>query len=318
LPKDVIIADWHYAAKEPQAYKSEKLWTDEGFETVGAGWFNPNNIRNLAKACALAGAKGYLQTTWAGFNFKIDGNEHAWYQYWVYILAAEHAWSGENTPEEELPFQAEEVFLDLWSERKPRNNKQSEFFVDLSPLANRHLADDSQRTGWLGFGADFDFSSFPAGEPLRAQTTFLVTQSDQEQAAILLSGKLNPEGHFPDSVKMEIRPRRASALHFLMNTAFSTRDGREVGEIAVEYTDGTCSRMKLLYGKNIFSLTDRRIGIDTRVAWEGQTKSGQTVRAWDVLWRNPTPEKKIASIAFRSAGTEATPILMAVTGTQDS
>ncbi|MFH0793728.1 MAG: glycoside hydrolase family 20 zincin-like fold domain-containing protein, partial [bacterium] len=88
LPKDVLIADWHYGPVEPQDYTSLKLFGDLGFKVVGSGWFRPDNIRNLAAACRLNKTEGYLQTTWAGFNFKINGYEREWVQYWAWLLAA--------------------------------------------------------------------------------------------------------------------------------------------------------------------------------------------------------------------------------------
>jgi len=316
LPPDVIITDWHYAPADPEEYKSIYLWTDLDFSTIGSGWYTPKNIRALSQACVRAGAEGYLQTTWAGFNFKIDNNEEAWHQYWSYILAAEYAWSGSNVPVRDLPFEPEEVFYDLWSERKPVLKSRPGFFLDLRPLANRSLKDNAEGSGWLGYGPEFDFSAFPTGETILAQTQFRVRENARGQAAVLLAGKMNPQGEFPTQVTLKIKPRRAGELHFLMNTAFKTGEGTEVGEITIEFADGVKDRVNLIYGKNIFALTERQIGKHTRKAWDGKTGSGARIRIWDLLWKNPEPKKKIASITLKSKGTEAAPILLAITGVE--
>ena len=314
LPKDVYITDWHYAPRPPLEYPSIPLWNEEGFRTIGAGWFSPENIRNLARACVLAKAEGYLQTTWAGFNFKIDGNEEAWYQYWAYLLAAEYAWSGMDTPVDELPYNVQNLFIDLWTERKPVLKSQKGFFVDLSPVANRSLKDNEERSGWLGFGPDFDFSAFPVGEILEGPIQFKTMPNSEGNTAVLMTGKLNPKGDFPKKISLGISSQKASELHFLMNTGFPAQEGHTAGNILVEYQDGTADTLNLIYGKNLFCITDRRAGIGARTAWEGQSRNGQSIRAWDVVWNNPEPQKKIKRIILESADTEATPILLAITG----
>lgn len=316
LPKDIIVTDWHYAPRKPEEYTSIPLWKREGFPTIGSGWFNPLNIANLAKACVDAGAEGYLQTTWAGFNFAIDGNEEAWYQYWAYILAAEYAWSGVNTPVEQLPFKAEDLFLDLWSERKPLLENRKGFFVDLQPVFNRRLSDDAERSGWMGYGPELDFSSFPVDRELVAAARFRPAVNEKGEGALLLAGKMNPAGQYPAEVSLELKGQKASSLHFLMNAGFRGKEGGKAGEIVVVFEDGTKDRMDLLYGKNLFSQTDERVGMNARIAWEGEARDGNRIRVWDLEWVSPKPTRKIDQVILRSSGSEAAPVLFALTGVE--
>jgi len=313
LPKDIVITDWHYAAAKPEEYASIKIWKDAGFDAIGAGWDNPTNIGNLAQACVLGNAEGYLQTTWAGFNFQIDNNEQAWHQYWAYILAAHYSWSGDTTPAQYLLFSAKEKFLDAWFGRKPLLHKRSGHILDLRPVVNRRLADSAQGDGWLGYGPEFDFSSLPAGLLRAGETLFHIRENDDREAAVLLAGRFNPSGEFPEEVVVEFEPISAAELHFLMNTAYRTIEKSVVGSLGILYTDGTTASHELVYGKNIFSFYDARIGEDTRVAWEGTSNGGRSIRAWDVRWENPHPGKRIRGVTVRSGATEASPVLFAVT-----
>lgn len=314
LPRDAIICDWHYAVAEPAEYKSLKVFRDSGFKTIGAAWFRSDNIRNLAQACVMFGVEGFLQTTWAGFNFKITDNEAEWHQYYAYLWAAEYAWSGKNTPIMELPFDAKQVFLDLWFEKKPEKKKRSGFMVDLRPWYNRRLEDEPERGGWIGLGPECDFSAFPLGKNRFGETLFQVEKNERGEAAVMLAGKMNPPGDFPETIEIKLENVTATELHFLLNTTFATKNGLQVGEIIIKYADDTTETQQLIYGRNIFAFNEINAGKEARIAWQGTTKNGEIIRVWDVRWKNPQPEKKITTLILRSALTEAAPILLAITG----
>lgn len=314
LPRDVFVADWHYGIFEPEELSTLPLWKNEGFPVVGCPWFRAENIRNMALACIQNGVEGLLQTTWAGFNFRITDNPDAWHQYWAYIWAAHYAWSGDTTPPEQLPFEAKDVFLDLWFERKPLLGARDGFAVDLRPLCNRRLADDERRAGWVGLGPESDLSAFPAAQDRLDDVRFRVRPNERGEAAVLLAGRFNPEGTFPSAVEIPLGDARLFEAHFLMTAAFQTAEGTRVGEAVFTYRDGARERLALIYGINIFSYDDVRSGPDARTAWQGMDRSGRPIGVLDVTWRNPLPDKPLASVVIESAQTEAAPILLALTG----
>ena len=53
------------------------------------------------------------------------------------------------------------------------------------------------------------------------------------------------------------------------------------------------------------------------VAWRGSSEAsrrlGKTLRLYLTMWKNPTPEKKVVSIDFISAKTNAAPFCVAMT-----
>lgn len=312
LPKDMIVTDWHYQPVPADEYTSIPLWRDEGFRVIGAGWYTPANIHQLAIACIEAGVMGYLQTTWAGFNFRIDGNEAAWFQYWAYILAAHYAWSGDERTPNELPFIPKDEFINTWFRTKPLLGEKSGRHIDLTGAFNRTIVDEDG-TQWLGYGPQNDFRSLPEGIQLMGETVFNLPRNDRDEAAVLFLGKMNPPGVYPTSVTLETGGMEASELRLLMTTNFPTREHAKVATIDLVYQDGSKASLPLEYGRNIFAFSDFRSGSTARIAWEGESLAGTSLRLWDIEWENPNPKKPIQSIRLTSAGTEAAPILFAIT-----
>jgi hypothetical protein len=314
LPKDITITDWHYVADASGNYPSLKILKNEGFDVIGAGWYRADNIRGHAYACAASGVKGYLQTTWAGFNFAIDNNPESWYQYWAYINAAEYSWSGKNTPVNDLPFQAQQIFFNTWFEKKPLLAEKKGFSVDLQDAYNRSLSDKSGSSGWMGLGANEDLSSFPVGNRYFGETQFIITPNARNQAAIMLYGKFNAKGKYPKNVELSLDHQKATELHFLCNAGLISKEGTQIGSIDLVYADGTSEILPLVYGKNIFAYDDIRLSQTSQIAWKGNTQNNKTIAVWDLVWQNPKPAKEIKKIVLRSAGTESCPVFYAITG----
>lgn len=313
LPKNAIIADWHYEPQKPEDYKSLKLFKDEGFEVVGSGWFNLENIRNLANACNINNILGYMQTTWAGFNFKIDDHEKEWLQYWAYIWAGDYAWTGENTPKEQLPYNARKLFFDLWFERKPILKKKEGYLIDISSICNRKLNDDLKKSGWVGYGSELDLSSLPIERSRFYGTEYLVKNNEKNEAALMLSGKFNPSGRFPTEVQIDISNTHSTEIHLLTTATYKITDYSEIGKIIITYEDDLFDTMYLIYGKNIFAFNDFRMSKDCWIAWEGKAKNGEDIAVWDTVWKNPFPYKKIKQIKLSSSNTITAPVILAIT-----
>lgn len=319
LPKDVLIADWHYDPSEPEEFISLDVFRNEGFSAFGASWYNQNNIRNLAKACVVKNAWGLIQTTWAGFNFSIDNNPGSWHQYWAYLWAAEHAWSGQNTPESELPFIASERFSELWGEVIPLLQTKTGMLLDLEPLYNRRLEDTVNRNGWAGYGSGLDLASFPKQQEIFGETRYRVGTNDDAKSALMLAGKINPAGTYPVEVEIQFPVRRlVSELHFLLTAPFSSEDGSQAGEIELLYEDRSSSLLSLIYGDNLFAFDDVRTGAgNLRIAWKGTSALGHVLAVRDLAWTNPQPDKPIQAIILRSDSTEAAPTVLAITAVAD-
>ena len=317
LPKDIVICDWHYSPAKPDEFISLKAFHEVGLKTIGCGWDNPENIRNFNKACADFGSLGYMQTTWAGYEFDIDGKRKEWPQFWAYILAAEHSWNGGQTPEAELPFNAPMVFIDLWNEVKPSLDYNKGYLFDLSKIYNCSLADNAEFTGWLGYGPDMDLSAFPLEWKFFGKTRFEVGTNSKGYSAVLLASSMNPEGNYPQAVQLETKDFSASEINLLLTATFKTQRGKKIGQIQINYSDRTQAVIELKYGINIFAFDDMGIDDNLRIAWHGSTRGGKPVFVNQMILKTD-PAKKIASIRITSNNTETAPVIIAITAMNNS
>jgi len=111
---EFIFCDWHYGAYSPERYNSIPLLHQEGFKTLASTWYLHNNIRNFTRQQVLQNGLGLLQTTWAGFTFKIQGNTSCYDQFVAYLIAAEYSWSGRTDPSSSFAYTPSTVFWDQW------------------------------------------------------------------------------------------------------------------------------------------------------------------------------------------------------------
>ena len=314
LPKDIVMADWHYAPAVPEDYKSLKLFKDAGYKIIGATWYMPNDIRNLTLSVISNKGLGTLQTTWAGVDMQISAHPQEWYQYWTYPLAAHYSWSGDTTAPEDLSFNHAQLFIDTWQQRKPLLRPRNGFTVDLRNYNNCRLADDTVQSGWLGYGSKYDLSRFPLGFNQFGETWFRVLTNANRHSAVMLAGKMNPPGNYPESLTVNVKPIFAAELHFLMTAAYLENDKTHIGAIKIKYLDNTESNLNLIYNENLWTGDDQRAWTNGRIAWKTKTPSGQQISLRDVVWKNPNPTKKIKTITVSSNNTIAAPILLGITG----
>jgi hypothetical protein len=163
-------------------------------------------------------------------------------------------------------------------ERKPVLENRKGFFVDLKPVFNCRLADDAERGGWMGMARTWIFPRSRPTRSWRGRSGFRPGVNEKGEGSLLLAGKMNPAGQFPLEVNLDLKGQKASSLHFLMNAGFRGKEGAQAGEIEVVFEDGTKDVMDLVYGKNLFSQTDERVGMNARIAWEGEARDGNRIR----------------------------------------
>ncbi len=306
LPKDILIADWHYAPAP--AYPSIKILRDAGFEVWAATWYRPENIAGFARAAAQHG-NGLLQTTWTGYYGNMTAVRREFAQFSAYILAAGFAWNPAGPPADSASSAAAQRFLDAWPAAPRSTLVAPGFTVGLVPLATLPMVDTPSRDGWLGYGPEHDLSALPAGAERFGALRFRLPASGK---AVALAGPLLP-ARYPESVVVPIG-RPAAQIALMMTAGWAVAETRKVGQVTVRYTDGTELPVDLLYGWNIRAASDARPAVLAPIVWQGKSAGGDplSLRAF-TLW-NPFPRKQIAALEFTSAGTEAAPVLLAVTG----
>lgn len=314
LPKDIVIADWHYTGSDPD-FKSVPLLQGLGFEVIGCSWYNWANIRNWARSLVANKSRGLLQTTWAGYSMFPDivTGESAM-QFAAYVLAAEYAWSGGETPIEELGYNADETFQALWN-RAPVGDGAGKgllqarpgFTIDLSACSNAEMWDWWRAApGWTAAAKSADAT--PTGRQRFDGVAFDLYKP------VWLAGKLNPAGAWPVSLTVDAGGRKASALEFVWGTTFPASYGTPVANVTVEYTDGTRAEFPVRAMREILAFDDLRAAPNVHFAWRGTAPHGAhaVLRRW--AWTNSEPSKAIRRLVITSAESEAAPVILGITG----
>lgn len=196
--------------------------------------------------------------------------------------------------------------------------KYQYFTVDISSHTNRSLRDDvmGDGKGWLDEGPNRDMRHFPSGKQTFDDILFDLPIGDKR--AIVVAGPGSADLLDTDQVTgIEIN-RQAAQLFFLHTCSRSiwTSLGRRImliGFYRIRYQDGTFITAEINYGQHIrpwtqkfgyremeFVPTEQPLP-DARVAWRGGTDGGHDITTYSMPWRNPYPEKPIASVDFMAS-----------------
>jgi hypothetical protein len=308
VPKDIIIADWHYQGSDPK-FPSVAVLQNAGFKVVGTTWYDWGNVQNFSRVLNQEDSMGFLQSTWAGYNMFPDIIKgDSFNQFVAYLLGAEYAWNGGKPNVADLGYSPDEAFLAAWNRRPVAMTKRGGFTVDLAPASNAGMWD------WVPSTATRipapKTTPFPTGRVSLGGIVF------QPSRPVWLAGSLNPSGAWPKSVSIPLGGKKAGELHFLWGTTFAAEKDSQVAVVKVDFADGTSDETPLKYGRQIFAFSDAQAGPETTTAWHGAAPYGGTanVRRW--MWINPSPAKAIKSVTLTSAETEAAPVLLGITGIQ--
>lgn len=198
----------------------------------------------------------------------------------------------------------------------PPSLKDRLTFVNLDPKANEFLADGPGGQGddlnrlTQGIRA-FDGVYYRIGERL-----------------IHLRGQAAPA--LPDTVSAIAVGTRADRVRILHSARGDVPVGTEIGHYTVHYADGTSERVPAVYGRGLgrwYSSTMQPLATPThaRVAWAGSNdvtdwNPGSAVRIhlFAFTWKNPHPQRVIATIDATSTTTESELVLVGITLERDT
>ncbi len=312
LPKDIVIADWHYVDAPPDQYVNLDAFAADGFTTVASTWSRPGNIVRFAQAAHDKKALGHLQTTWAGYSLDPSCFQNEIHQYAAYVLAAEAGWNAEDPPDPDAyPFAT--YFLDRMGMSSLKPGYRSGWTASLGPAFNYSLV-ATDANGWFGLGPDHDLSAMPGGLTRFKGLTFEVGDSGAPAlTAIVLRSKMSRGFDFPSRVELEIGAK-AAQLAVLHTTDFPCARGTRLGEYVITYEDGTETKTDLVYGHNVLAHTDPTAVADAPIVWQGRTKAGQPVSLRALIWDNPHPENTIRTFTAQSADAAASLVVIGLTG----
>jgi hypothetical protein len=280
LPKDIIIADWHYNPFDD--YPSIGIFKQAGFNNIIAcTWYRPANIYKFAQSAYKQGAVGLLQTTWAGF-YNIQSLSKSFDQIAPYVLGAIYGWNPESPAPNFLPHIAE-LFKELWEGGMEREG--SGWLLDLSEAGVAEFAD------------------IPSDERFLGGRKFLVPDKK-----VLLQGQNPFAFDAPNVIEMKLQtPLPAKELFFLHSAVGEEPPDTPIGEYTIQYEDGGKEVIVLSLGNNIMPISSDKLTI-----WLSPPLSNRVPGLRIFLWKNPNPHRKIQKIKIVSYRTRSAILLAGI------
>ncbi len=324
LPKDVIVADWHYTPFPVSNYKSIALWVKEGFDAVACPWDKPANITRFTKATAMEREKGgrakgrgealgVMQTTWAGFNNNEESFLANQLQLAAYLLAAESAWVGGYREPSQVPFDYVAEFARLWRQRALPRSGAPGWTADLGPAANLDLG-APETAKWLGYNNAAPLKALPTGTTRMGRFTVRVAGEGASPKAVLLGGRFNPADRaWPAKVTLPV-DAEAAAISFAVAASTDGPPSSPIANTVVRYADGTSATVPWKIGQNVFVVDEQRGSVMAGKIWESAPKGERPFALHAYLWENPAPKKRIREIDFVSTNQGPALMVFGVTG----
>jgi hypothetical protein len=186
--------------------------------------------------------------------------------------------------------------------------KEKYSFLNLAGKANQKLKDDFH-TKIEGN----NLAGLPRGEQKFAGAKFSIG----DRLIQLASSKVPDK---PEKVTGIPVGQKFTRLRILHATGYYVADGTVIGSYTIHYADKTKTVIPIVYGRDVrnwWTTQDQKDLSGGKVAWVGSNaatrKRGAGVRLYLTTWKNPRPKKKVLSIDFQSAKTEASPFCVAMT-----
>lgn len=229
VPKGVTVVDWHYAANSnPAAYKSLKLFKDQGLKPIAASWNQPANIRGHTLAAIQNGA-GTLQTTWAGYESSELNMVRQFSQFAAYTLAADYAWSGRADQPDKLGYDPADVLRRLY------------FAPPASPksLPGQAVVPQGRR----------------AAAPLAIDLVHFATF----QPPLVLNSPLYPESvEAPSSISIDLGSKPAAELAVAADCLAWVAEGESIATVEAVLDNGQTISTEVIYGLHVRARRDER------------------------------------------------------------
>ena len=305
LPKDVIIADWHYNAAAE--FPTLAHFAGKGLRVLGCPWYGDRNNHNLALAARKAGVLGTVVTDW---GFLVVNSAAA-----CSVLGPAYAWSPGRPALDALPYDPPRVLAEGLRSRRPSDALGALFTpVEIAAQANRAIscADWSDRQALFGEGPGSDLWMVRGGRCTLEGMEFLIPAEADGRGRCLLLGVGGPG--VPAGVEGIPVGRRAASLVILtaLRVASPSVWTGAVARMALHYVDGTTEAFEMKEGLHV---TDWRTYAPRENPWNwregnadlygakpalrGFTRFGEDVNLQAVEWVNPHPEREIASLDLK-------------------
>jgi hypothetical protein len=195
----------------------------------------------------------------------------------------------------------------------PRDAATPANLIDLSRYYNAALTESWHRNSPSEPVAS-DLSWLPRGQQKFGEVEF------DTRGLIQLSSRTLGHPRFAPFVKNIKVEQKASRIHFLMGTGWSTSEGSLVASFVMHYANGEQQQFNVLYGIHVLDWVSRdaepRDTKASMIAWTGRspaTDNQAVLHIYKTVWTNPTPNEPITAIDFLGSGADPAPFLIAIT-----
>ena len=187
-------------------------------------------------------------------------------------------------------------------------------YLDLKPKFNQKL----KETFHGGAFKENNLADVPSGKQKFGEVTFNI-----EEGLIQVNGNgaSNPINDMPAKVEGIKVDQAFGKLHILHATGYVAEEGVVIGSYVIHYADETTEKIEIVYGQDVcdwwYGDGDKEPS-KGKVAWKGEnppSKSiGKKIRLYMMTWKNPKPDKKVATIDFIAEDkTPCAPFCLAMT-----
>jgi hypothetical protein len=187
--------------------------------------------------------------------------------------------------------------------------EKSVTYVDLQPKANQKLKDP-----FHGSTDANDLADLKQGKQTLGGLKFQIGEG------LIQLANENLKDQLPEKVEGIKVDAKCANLHILQATGHAVDDDTVIAKYVVHYADKSAETIEVVYGKDVRDWWRGEGAKDPtrgKVAWKGTNESakanGSSIWLFSYTWKNPKPEKKIASIDYVSTLTNAAPFVIAMT-----
>ncbi|MCX7625464.1 MAG: beta-N-acetylhexosaminidase [Candidatus Sumerlaeaceae bacterium] len=327
LPKDIIIADWHYDPDPPEHFINLRILSESGFDVLACTWYSPLNILRFAKAATEEHQRqrakqrdhrqgrvlGLMQTTWAGYSFDQQSFENSFDQYAAYVLAGEAAWRGGGRELTEVPYDFRKEFARLWTEDLLPPSGGGGWLAVLDGAANLKLGDSQECVLIGGEGRASAFQNLVCGVQRLERWQVRLAQCGQVAAACLFDAQFNPPGPWLKQLRVPVE-RGARAIFFVVASTVPGPATAPIALTTIEFDDNTTEAIEWRPGANVFGLEDNRSLPRAPLVWANGEKGKAPTYLHGYIWINPVPSKKIREVRFETTNRGGALLLLGMSG----
>lgn len=306
LPKDIIIINWSTTV-DPY---SNKILHDLGFEVIVAnnGFAPcPKDRDNINGYGVLSYGLGMLTDGIVKDTFLLQ------FGYTPNIRCADYAWNFKSDPGTPLKEFERARMSNVGPMNAVKANPAASAELNVVPLKNYENSKVKTILGanLVGLPDGVKEFGFIPMEILKSGKKCIALEKDKNPLIIPVNKKVSAL-YFLQGMYLE-KTKRKQFFALSKDYIF----GIPAAEYIINYADGSKQIVKARFGANILDVNPPvarcRFMPDIRYIWSGKTDDGKDAYLYQYEWGNPNPKKEVVSIGLKSAGTDAVPMLFALT-----